>query len=150
VQSYTPCIYYRGVKIATRNVKRMGRPPTGQPTKRPVSVMLDVRVAEALRAYGDGNLSVGVALVASKARRAGGAKRPRPLPEVRVCASAAPVTSDDAENRGVGRPLFGSQPRKRTNVQMYPALVEEMRIFGDGNVSRGIERAAIIARAVKL
>jgi hypothetical protein len=112
--------------------------------------MLDMRVAEALRAYGDGNLSAGVALAAAKARRVSGARRPRPLPEVRVGASSAPGASEDAENRGVGRPLFGSQPRKRANVQMYPALFEELRVFGDGNVSRGIERAAILARAVRL
>ena len=138
------------MKTTTRNVKRMGRPPTGRPTKRPVSVMLDVHVAEALRGYGDGNLSAGVALAAAKARRASGAKRPRPLPEVRAGTSSAPGASEDAENRSVGRPLFGSQPRKRANVQMYPALFEELRVFGDGNVSRGIERAAILARAVRL
>jgi hypothetical protein len=52
--------------------KRMGRPPTGGPVKRSINVMLDLRVAEGLRAYGQGNMSVGTALAAEKAGKTSG------------------------------------------------------------------------------
>ena len=55
------------MKTQLNSPKRMGRPPTDGPIKRPFNVMLDPRVAEGLRAYGDDNLSIGVALAAAKA-----------------------------------------------------------------------------------
>jgi hypothetical protein len=124
--------------------KRMGRPPTGGPLKRPINVMLDLRVAEGLRAYGHGNMSVGVALAAEKAAKTSAAKASAALPDVRPALSA-PVT-----RRKSGRPFVGVVPRVRTNLQMYPELVEQLLGFGEGNVSRGIERAAVRARAVNL
>ena len=129
--------------------------------------MLDPRVAEGLRAYGDDNLSIGVALAAAKAaERAGMAGA---LPDVRPAMSGAPPkpkakiktkgkgkgktktkAAADASGRGVGRPVVGIAPRIRTNLHLYPAVVEQLRIFGDGVVAQGIERAAILVRAVRL
>jgi hypothetical protein len=130
--------------------KRLGRPPTGGPLKRPVNVMLDSRVAEGLRAYGDGNLSAGVALAAEKAAQLSAAKVSLALPDVRRVLAAPPKGRVKVAQRDAGRPVIGLAPRVRTNLQMYPELVEQLRLFGEGNVSRGIERAAVIVRAARL
>ena len=139
--------------------KRRGRPPTGRPVKRPVQVMLDERVAEALRVYGDDNLSIGVALAAAKAAARVGIDALKPLPDVRT-AMAGTAAKAKAKVRGkakaktaakaAGRPVVGVAPRVRTNLHLYPELVEQLRVFGDGIVSQGIERAAIFVRAVRL
>ena len=125
--------------------------------------MLDPRVAEGLRAYGDDNLSIGVALAAAKAAERAGMGGA--LPDVRPAMSGAPPKAKtktkgkgktktkaaaDASGRGVGRPVVGIAPRIRTNLHLYPAVVEQLRIFGDGVVAQGIERAAILVRAVRL
>lgn len=47
----------RSSKTFTTGPKRLGRPSSDGPVKRPFNVMLDSRVADGLRAYGDGNLS---------------------------------------------------------------------------------------------
>jgi hypothetical protein len=131
--------------------KRMGRPPTGGPVKRPINVMLDLRVAEGLRAYGHGNMSVGVALASEKAGKTIAARASAALPDVRG-AFAAPIKGALAkgDRRKARRPFVGVTPRVRTNLQMYAELVERLLVFGEGNVSRGIERAAVLARAVNL
>jgi hypothetical protein len=116
--------------------------------------MLDPRVADGLRAYGDDNLSAGVALAAAEAaERVGPKERKRALPDVREAMAAAPPNPDHiakGSGRSLGRPLVGISPRVRTNLQLFPAVVEQLRIFGDGVVSQGIERAAILVRAVYL
>ena len=145
------------MKTQLTSPKRMGRPPTDGPIKRPFNVMLDPRVAEGLRAYGDDNLSIGVALAAAKAAARAGMGGA--LPDVRTAMSGAPSkpraktktkAAADASGRGVGRPVVGIAPRVRTNLHLYPAVVEQLRIFGDGVVAQGIERAAILVRAVRL
>lgn len=109
------------------------------PRKRSVAVMLDPRVDKQLRLYGDDNLSAGVARAAEVALKKFGRVE---LPE---------TTRKPAPATGVrGRPLVGALRRKRTNVMMYPQLINLLRVFGKKNVSDGIERAAIAARAVKL
>jgi hypothetical protein len=151
------------MKTQLTSPKRMGRPPTDGPIKRPFNVMLDPRVAEGLRAYGDDNLSIGVALAAAKAAERAGMRGA--LPDVRTAMSGVPSkpraktkgkgktkikAAADASGRGVGRPVVGIAPRVRTNLHLYPAVVEQLRIFGDGVVAQGIERAAILVRAVRL
>jgi uncharacterized protein (DUF4415 family) len=153
------------MKTQLTSPKRKGRPPTDGPIKRPFNVMLDPRVAEGLRAYGDDNLSIGVALAAAKAAERAGMGGA--LPDVRTAMSGAPSkpraktktkgkgktktkAAADASGRGVGRPVVGIAPRIRTNLHLYPAVVEQLRIFGDGVVAQGIERAAILVRAVRL
>ena len=141
--------------------KRAGRPPTDGPIKQPISVTLDSRVAEGLRKYGDNNLSNGVGLAVAEATdRAGLAAA---LPDVRaVLAAPAPKAKtklkgktkskrgEKAASRPLGRPIVGLAPRVRTNIQLYPQVVEQLRILGDGVVSAGIERAAVLVRAVRL
>lgn len=135
--------------------KRLGRPPTGRPVKRPINVMLDERIAEGLRVYGDDNLSVGVARAAAAAAERGGAAPLTALPDVRRVMAGPGVgikVRSKIKERGSvrGRPLVGVRPRVRTNLHLYPELVEQLRVFGDGVVSRGIERAALLVRAVRL
>jgi hypothetical protein len=109
------------------------------PRKINVAVMLDPRVDEQLRHYGKDNLSAGVARAAEAALKKFGRVELPATPR-----KPAPAT-------GVrGRPLLGALRRKRTNVMMYPDLNKLLRVFGGKNVSDGIERAAIAARAVKL
>jgi len=149
------------MKTASSPRKRLGRPPTNRPLKRPVNVMLDPRVAEGLRAYGAGNLSGGVALAAQNAGERVGAKRA--LPDVRAAMAGEPRTLEPRTDgkstrkpdglgagRPLGRPLVGVAPRVRTTIQLYPAVVEQLRFFGDGVVAQGIERAAVLVRAVRL
>jgi uncharacterized protein (DUF4415 family) len=129
----------------------MGRPPTGRPIKRPINVMLDERIADALRTYGDDNLSAGVARAAAAAAERGGTAPPTALPDVReAMAGSGAQAKSSAKASGRGRPLAGVRPRVRTNLHLYPELVEQLRAFGDGVVSRGIERAALFVRAVRL
>jgi len=128
----------------------MGRPPTGGPLKRPINVVLDLREAEGLRACGHGNMSVGVALAAEEAGKPGAAKASAALPDVRVVLAAPIKGVAKGDLRKAGRPFVGVIPRVRTNLQVYPELVEQLLVFGEGNVSRGIERAAVFAGAVSL
>jgi hypothetical protein len=116
------------------------------PRKFNVAVMLDPRVDEQLRVYGADrsgtkNLSAGVARAAEEALKKFGRVV---LPEPTRKPTRAALT------RGRGRPVVGERRRKRTNVMMYPDLHKLLLAFGAGNVSGGIERAAIAARAVKL
>jgi hypothetical protein len=82
--------------------KRMGRPPTGGPLKRPINVMLDLRVAEGLRTSGHGNMSVGVALAAEKAGKMIAAKAAAALPDVRPVLSAPVMAWRKAPGGGWG------------------------------------------------
>ena len=134
--------------------KRLGRPRTGRPIKRPINVMLDQRVAEGLRAYGDDNLSLGVARAATAAAERAGTAPLRALPDLRD-AMADHRAQSKARTKGKskpdrrGRPVIGEEPRVRKNVHLYPELVEQLRILGDGIVSLGIERSALFVRAVR-
>jgi hypothetical protein len=119
--------------------------------------MLDERVAEGLRAYGDDNLSVGVARAAAAAAERSGIAPLKALPDVRDAMSGPGVHAKartKVERRTKagrrGRPVVGLDPRVRKNVHLYPELVEQLRVFGDGIVSLGIERAALFVRAVRL
>jgi hypothetical protein len=119
--------------------------------------MLDERVAEGLRAYGDDNLSVGVARAAAAAAERAGTVPLKALPDLRD-ARAGPRAQAKARTKEKGkskpdrrgRPVIGEEPRVRKNVHLYPELVEQLRILGDGIVSLGIERSALFVRAVRL
>ena len=137
------------MKKVLNTPKRMGRPPTGGPLKRPINVMLDSRVAEGLRVYGDDNLSKGVELAAKNAFRADKAELAA-LPDVRVPLAEGRKPPGNRKTKKSGRPVAGLSHRVRTTIQMYPELVEELRTFGDGIVSRGIERAALLSGATRL
>jgi hypothetical protein len=139
--------------------KCVGRPPTGRPIKRPINVMFDERVAEGLRAYGDDNLSVGVARAAAATAERAGSAPLKALPDLRdgvagAGAQAKATTKKKGKSkpdrRGPGRPVIGEEPRIRKNVHLYPEMVEQLRMLGDGIVSLGIERAALFVRAVRL
>ncbi len=145
------------MKTAPTATKRMGRPPTGRPIKLPITVMFDERVAEGLRAYGGDNLSVGVARAAAAAAERAGTAPLKALPDVRdamagpgVKAKANAKAKGKPKAAGRGRPVLGVEPRVRKKVHLYPELVEQLRVFGDGIVSLGIERAALFVRAVRL
>lgn len=116
------------------------------PRKINVAVMLDPRVDKQLRVYGKDNsgkpnLSAGVARAAEAAlEKFGRVVLPEPTRK----------TPKAKQTGALGRPLSGELRRKRTNVMMYPELISLLQVFGAKNVSAGIERAAIAARAVKL
>jgi hypothetical protein len=77
---------------------------------------------------------------------------PAPKGKATVKAKAKSKSKAKAKSAGggAGRPVVGVTPRVRTHLYLYPELVEQLRVFGDGIVSQGIERAAIFVRAVRL
>src|ERR1700722_7191532 len=134
-----------GKKKAARAVRRGAQPRLARnpdSLKAEFNVMLDPRIAEKLRDHGGGNLSAGIQLAADEAFKSVedeeaavlAIRRPKPV-----------VKHTTRRPRAVGRPTFGKKPRRRSNVMLYPQLRDELRVLGEGNLSSGIERAAVLA-----
>lgn len=107
-----------------------GRPRAAAMQKLALNVMLAPVVAEQLRAYGNGNLSAGIA-------RAAATTAPRLEQPTKAAGGVA---------RPVGRPPLGEPNKKRVCVTLYADAAKQLRQLGDGNLSGGIERAAIAVR----
>jgi hypothetical protein len=123
---------------------RLARNPDS--SKAEFNVMLDPRVADKLRDHGGGNLSAGIQLAADEALKTVQDDKEWLLAIRRPKPTAVKHTVRRA--RAVGRPTFGKKPRRRANVMLYPELREELRMLGEGNLSSGIERAAVLAQVV--
>lgn len=144
--------------MTTKTRPRGSRPPTGRPRGRPVTenpkqdfqVMIDPGVADRLRARADGNLSAAIEAAAEATRHTSKVEVRERLAKVRSrqARRAAAAAETDEGPRSAGRRPYGESARKRTCVVLYPGVAEELREYGDGNLSAGIERAAMAARSL--
>jgi len=93
-------------------------------------------VAARLRAVGAGNLSAAIASATALVRDREGSRAALPAP---------PRGSYPHEGGvgAVGRPRLGPEARRRTCVKLLPAVASQLRAFGDGNLSVGIEKVSI-------
>jgi len=112
--------------------------------------MIDPGVADRLRAHADGNLSAAIEAAAETTRHTPKAEVRERLAKVRLrhAQRAAVAAEADEGPRGAGRRPYGETARKRTCVVLYPGVAEQLREYGDGNLSAGIERAALAARSM--
>jgi hypothetical protein len=141
--------------MTTKTRPRGSRPPTGRPRGRPAKenpkldfqIMIDPAVADRLRAQTDGNLSAAIESAAEATHHISKIEVGERLEKVRE-RYARRAAAGVAEPRGAGRPPYGEAARKRTCVMLYPGVAEQLREYGDGNLSAGIERAALAARSL--
>ncbi len=104
--------------------------------KRDFQVNIAPDVADRLRAYGAGNLSAAIASATVLVRDRQGAHAVLPEPP----RGSYPHKGGEGV---AGRKRLGPDARRRTCVKLLPAVADQLRIFGAGNLSAGIERVSL-------
>jgi hypothetical protein len=110
--------------------------------------MLDPDVADRLRAHSDGSLSAAIEAAAQASRHTSKVDIRERLAKVRLRHAQRTAADAEALPRGAGRRPYGEASRKRTCIMLYPGVAEQLREYGDGNLSAGIERAAMAAHSL--
>lgn len=106
----------------------------------PVAVTLEASMTRQLKAYGDDSLSRGVAKVVAAvlAHPEGGR---RELPE-------APLRPPD-KKQSRGRQPLGQTPRKKETLYVDAEEDELLGLFGGGNRTEGVIRAAVLLGVIR-
>jgi len=117
-----------------------GRPRSPLAVRKIYTVTMEPRVDRALRAFGAGVLAAGITRAAELA-----------------CAQAAEGEAlrvawrraKRARHGTVGRPRLGRQARVKRNVVLLESVRARLREIAGGNLSQGIEMAAVCAGLIR-